>query len=419
MSKEQGKSGRWKSVVRPLVALVLLGLVAWFLPWKDRLVLTRDGNDTQIAGTIEGDWRSSSIRFRVAPGETLDPSWPEDVRAAHAAGKDTRIDRDAEAEANPSGRTFLAWRPGMLRVFGELDPRGLAIAMAMFVLAAVTSITRWWRLLAIASCRTSWWNAFRLTFLGFFFNLVIPGLTGGDVIKAVLVVRENPRRRADALMSVIVDRALGLLVLIGLAVVAVWVSGERFHDIVLWGKRFDLKVWVTVPFGIAIAGLFAVMHPWPRRLLHADALIEKLPQRERIRALDRALRLYSAHPVEMTFATLMSVMNHVCIAGGVYALGHAFGEQSLKPLEYVAIVALANVISSLPMTPGGWGVGEVVFGALFHVLGASTTLGIAVSITYRLLVTALNLSGGAFLLVPGGRSLREEGEELAAEASSE
>jgi hypothetical protein len=60
-----------------------------------------------------------------------------------------------------------------------------------------------------------------------------------------------------------------------------------------------------------------------------------------------------------------------------------------------------------------------VFGWVFHVLGASSTLGIAVSITYRLLITAMNFSGGVFLLLPGGRGLRAEGEELAAAGADE
>jgi uncharacterized protein (TIRG00374 family) len=399
------RAGRWKGVLRLLFALVLLAAVAYWLPWRDRLVYTHAGDVSEVPGTIEGDWRGPAIGFRMDPGAEPDAAWPPEVRAALVRLEVLQVTRDAAAEERPDGKTFLAWRPGMLRVFSTLDPRGLAVALAMFFGAALTSITRWWRLLAIAGCRTTWWNAFRLTFLGFFFNLVVPGLTGGDVIKAVLVVRENPRRRADALMSVIVDRGLGLLVLVGLAVVAVWVSGERFHD---------LKWWVTLFFGAALVGLFLVLHPVPRRLLRIERILERLPQKERVKSLDRALRLYGEHPLAMLFAVLLSVGNHAAIAAGVYALGQAFGESELTLLEYVAVVALANVISSLPLAPGGWGLGEATFGGLFHVLGASTTLGIAVSLTYRLLVTAMNLSGGVFLLLPGGRDLRAEGEELAA-----
>ncbi|MBI5364447.1 MAG: flippase-like domain-containing protein [Planctomycetes bacterium] len=392
-------------MLRVLFAVALLGAVAYWLPWSDRIVFTQDGVALQAPGEIVGDWRSESVRFQVDAAAELEPAWPADVREAAKAGRAVELVRDAAAEQEPKGKRFLAWRPGMLRIFRELEPSGLVLAMAMFFCAAVTSITRWWRLLAVAGCPTTWWNAFRLTFLGFFFNLVVPGLTGGDVIKAVLVVREHAKRRADALMSVIVDRGLGLLVLVALAVFAVWISGERFHE---------LKLWVTLFFGAALLGLFLVLHPFPRRVLRIERLIARLPQRERIQSLDRALRLYGEHPFEMFVATLLSVGNHACIAGGVYALGQAFGETQLTVLEYVAVVALANVISSLPLAPGGWGLGEATFGTLFHVLGASTTLGIAVSLTYRLLVTAMNLSGGIFLLLPGGRNLRAEGEELAA-----
>lgn len=399
------KAARWKSAVRVVVALGLLAVVAWMVPWHDTLLLKSAGKKFEAPGAIEGNWRADAIEFHFAAEAQLGPEWPEDVRAAAAARRALHVVRDAEEEERPTGKASLGWQPGMLRIFGELDPIGLVVALALFVAAASTGVTRWWRLLALAGCPTTWWNVFRLTFLGFFFNLVMPGLTGGDVIKAVLVVREHPRRRADALMSVIVDRGLGLLVLVGLAVVAVWFSGAHFQE---------LQLVVTLSFGAALAGLFLVLHPLPRRLLRVENIVARLPQRERIQKLDAALRLYAHHPLEMGVAVVLSAMNHALIAGGVFALGRAFGEYALSPLEYIGVVALANVISSIPLAPGGWGLGEVVFGKLFHILGASSTLGIAVSITYRLLITAMNFGGGVFLLLPGGRGLRAEGEELAA-----
>jgi uncharacterized membrane protein YbhN (UPF0104 family) len=60
------------------------------------------------------------------------------------------------------------------------------------------------------------------------------------------------------------------------------------------------------------------------------------------------------------------------------------------------------------VTPAGWGVGEWAFGSLFHVLGSSSTLGVAVSVAYRLLSMLLGLAGGLFLLLPGGRAELKE-----------
>jgi uncharacterized membrane protein YbhN (UPF0104 family) len=75
---------------------------------------------------------------------------------------------------------------------------------------------------------------------------------------------------------------------------------------------------------------------------------------------------------------------------------------------YLGITAIANTVSSLPIAPSGLGVGEVLIGYLFHLLGSSQPLGVAVSVTYRLLTVALNLSGGIFLLLPGGKEVRAE-----------
>jgi len=218
------------------------------------------------------------------------------------------------------------------------------------------------------------------------------------VIKAVMVVRENPQRRADALVSVIVDRGLGLLVLVGLASLVVLVTGEQFGE---------LRWPVLLCFAAMLLGIFLVLHPLPRRVLGISRLLERLPQREKLKSIERALREYAHHPGEMAFAVALSVVNHCGIAGAIMAIGHAFGDTMSFP-AYLGITAIANTVSSLPIAPSGLGVGEVLIGYLFHLLGSSQPLGVAVSVTYRLLTVALNLSGGVFLLLPGGKEVRAE-----------
>ena len=270
----------------------------------------------------------------------------------------------------------------------------------MLLFSALVAITRWWRLLRVAGCAARWYDALRLTFIGFFMNLVLPGLTGGDVVKAVMIVRENPERRAVALVTVLVDRGLGLLVLMAMAVGVVLYEGDRFRE-VRWP--------VTFVFLAVLAALWIGLHPWPRRALQVDRLLEKLPQKERLRSIDRALSIYARHPGEIAIAIVLSALNHGSIAFALYSLGHAFGDTLSLP-EYLGIAAIANTVSSVPIAPGGWGVGEALYGYLFHLLGAPTALGIAVSVSYRLLNTGLGLAGGIFLLpfVPGAREVRAE-----------
>lgn len=375
-------------IARIVLAIGLLAFVATLLPWSDRLVHESEGVKQEISGRIDGNWRSDAIHFHMEPGTALPEGWPTDTRAALESPAGLAVSEGV-----------YHWKPGMPRVFREMDPGGLVLALGLLFGAALVSVARWWRLLRIAGCETTYWNTLRLTFLGFFFNLVVPGLTGGDVIKAVMVVRENPQRRADALMSVIVDRGLGLFVLVALALVVVSAWSEKFGDLVLP---------VAAVFALMCIAILLLLNSRVRRALRISQLLERLPQAERLRSLERALASYGQHRLEIAIAIVLSVLNHLGIAGAIFAIGRAFGETEMAFPIYMAVTAIANVASTLPVTPSGFGVGEGVFGWLFTVLHASATLGVAVSLTFRLLTVVLNLSGGIFLLLPGGREMRAQ-----------
>jgi uncharacterized membrane protein YbhN (UPF0104 family) len=216
-------------------------------------------------------------------------------------------------------------------------------------------ITRWWRLLALASCPTSWFNALRLSFIGTFFNLVVPGLTGGDVIKAILVARENPRHRPDALVSVVVDRVLGVIALAVLAAGVIVVAGEDFRVL-----RLPLIGFLA----LGVVAVVAYVSPRLRGKLPLGKLVDRLPFGDKLRALDRAALVYLQHPVEMTVAFALSFLNHVVIVIAVACLGRAAGvdPETVGLREYLVVVPVANIISSLPLAPGGWGVGEAAYG---------------------------------------------------------
>ena len=72
--------------------------------------------------------------------------------------------------------------------------------------------------------------------------------------------------------------------------------------------------------------------------------------------------------------------------------------------DYFVLVPVANLISAVPLAPGGWGVGELAFQGLFRMIHASPAMGVAVSVTFRLSQLAIGLLGGVFLLLPRSRS---------------
>lgn len=391
------------------VAGALLALVARSVPWQDRLTLRASpevdaGAEAEVyRGELLSDWRGERVRFRFAPGQET----PEDsplrgsaLESAPAEGAQVwATPGGLEAAAGGTGSLELAaeWRPGMPRAFRELDLSGVLPAFGFVLLCTLFVAARWWLLLAMAGCTVPWGRALRLTYVGLFFNIVLPGQTGGDLARAYVVVRDHPDRRADALMSVMMDRVLGLVAMGLLATLAIYANDARFGE---------LRPWVAAAFLVMAGGLAALVTPGLRRLVRFDALIARLPQARRIAKLDRALVAYAARPGQVALAIALSCGNHLAATAAVYGLGHAFGD-GLSFLDYLCIVTVANTLSAVPISPGGLGVGEVLYGTLFRVAGGLYMLGVASSFTYRLLLMAVGLLGGIALVAPGGPTRRE------------
>src|SRR5690606_6224686 len=120
-----------------------------------------------------------------------------------------------------------------------------------------------------------------------FFNLVLPGLTGGDLVKAGMAVRDHPHARADALVSVVVDRVIGLWALLGLAAGVLLFGGQEALS--------ALRLPVSLAFLGATVVLVIALHPASRRLVGLERWIDKLPQARRLRKMDHAARIYGGH----------------------------------------------------------------------------------------------------------------------------
>jgi hypothetical protein len=390
MSKERGLLARLWSVLRIVVALAILGWVGSNLPWRDELVFrTEAGVELTLVGTIEGDWKSDPVRFVPDEPTAVDERWPLGAREALSRGAPILGKRRAGNEA--SG---FDWHPGMPHAFAEMEVGWLIAAQGFFFIANLTIVTRWWRLLALAGCPTGWWNALRLTFLGLFFNNVLPGATGGDVPKGLMIAKENPGRGADALMTVLVDRIFGMVALALLALVVILIVPGPFDA---------LRPGLLLGLALVAVGALLYAQKGLRRALGLSALVDRLPLGEKLRQLDRAALHYFKRPGGMAVAFGFSFVNHVLVTLGAVALGRAIGVHGVELIDYFVLVPVGNLISAVPLAPGGWGVGELAYGALFDMIGASSALGVAISVTFRLSQLVQSLLGGVFLLLPKSR----------------
>jgi uncharacterized protein (TIRG00374 family) len=96
---------------------------------------------------------------------------------------------------------------------------GFYILAAFLVYGSVIPlcIYRWQMLLKVQGIELSFWDLTRLTMIGVFWNVVVPGAVGGDLLKMAYLTKQAPDKKTEGVLSIMVDRIVGLL---GLFVVA-------------------------------------------------------------------------------------------------------------------------------------------------------------------------------------------------------
>ena len=366
----QGAGG---GALRFFLAALIIGFVATQIPWSDR-VQPLEG-DWSVVGEISGDWTADQVTFRAADSVGLPADLPGDFGERLRSGEPVTLSRG----------DGLQWEPGLVTALSNLRFGAVFGVFAAVLGGFFFGVTRWWRLLSLCGVSTAYKTVARLTMLGMFFNLVVPGLTGGDLVKAGLAAKEHPEGKGLAVMAVGLDRVIGLWTLLMIA----FLSSLYMSD--------ELGVLIA-PLGLLTIGLTSVFVilgvPRLRGALGSARIINLVP-RKLSGAVD-ALRSMSGRPVEVLLAVVLSVGNHVCIGLAVYSVARGMGDET-SFFGCLAATVVASAVSAVPIAPGGWGVGEAAYAAMFALLGAGEAIGFAVSVSYRLCQTLISLICGAAL----------------------
>ena len=362
-TEKRSGQGKALSIVRILLAAALVTWVASRVSFRDRAE-RRDGAGALLEtreGQVEGSWNAPVVPFRDPWGTV-------------------------EALASAEGWHI---RPGIGTLFGNLGVGLYSAGVALFFLTPLLTVVRWRMLLRASGIDPGFGEACRLTWVGLFFNLVVPGLTGGDVVKAILVARSTERREA-AVVSVFVDRVIGILALAVLAGVVVAPQRDRFAEIARG---------LTLFLGALLAASLLLLSRRPRRLLRIDRIVRSLPFSGVIARVDEAVLAYRDHPRTLAAAFALSIANHLGILVGVVLIARALGDP-LPIRHYLVLVPVITMLSSAPIAPAGWGVGETLYGEFFRrygsAFGSSFELGVALSLLYRLAWMIVSLPGGVF-----------------------
>jgi uncharacterized membrane protein YbhN (UPF0104 family) len=228
-----------------------------------------------------------------------------------------------------------------------------------------------------------------LTWAGQFFNSLLPGSTGGDVVKIVQLCRRFPDRKAGAVASVVIDRFVALIALL------IWagVGFARYPSPLQVAARRGMQVgtmtvWSLIiilagGFGAAIWMLFHRRSIWRMRFV---AIVRSV-----LTNLTSARRLFTAGAL----AIAIHFVNFLL----VYCFARALGI-SITLGQVLLIMPVVLFVVLLPVTVNGHGLREILLIYYFGQLGVIRPgFGVQETVVALSLICVLN---DVLWCLPGG-----------------
>jgi len=294
----------------------------------------------------------------------------------------------------------------LARVFLRLDPWYFALSLAVFILAQVIIAVRWWLLLRAQAIHIAVTTAVRLFFLGLFYNNVMPGSVGGDLLKAWYVTKHTEKRLAGAL-SVFVDRLIGLFGLVVMAIFtwALFVRGELRAAAEV--EPADGENWLSRNAGtlrwVGLAGAVVVflvlMHPHTRARLKLAASRGWARAVGLLRETREAIVLYCSRPWTLVWALILTFIAQSMVIVAFWLLGRNLTiEAGLQ--HYFVIFPVMWVIAAVPVSIAGLGILEAGTVEMFTFLtGAAASKVLALAFCQRFVWVLASLPGGLIHLL--------------------
>jgi hypothetical protein len=290
----------------------------------------------------------------------------------------------------------LAWTYGpaeLWRHLSLLPATVFALSVGVMGLTLVLGILRWRMVLDVHGLRLPWGRAAEISFVAHFFNSFLLGSTGGDLMKAYYAARETHHKKPEAVVTVFVDRLIGLWAMLLFAGAMMLPNASLLfaHTRLRALAALILAMLAACTLVVALAFWGGVSKAWTG----ARAWLRRLPKGEWLERLLESCREFGRKPGFVLRALGLSmVLNAVCVLQ-VMVLGWGL-RLSIPPVALLVIVPMIICISALPITPSGLGVRENLF--VFMLADPSLHVPAAAALSLSLLAYA----GSLFWSIAGG-----------------
>ena len=282
---------------------------------------------------------------------------------------------------------LLAWLVPLGQVvegFSRVPLWLFASVFAAFVAGHVAAAVKW----RVLTGDLPFGAALRAHFAGLASNLMLPGVAGGDAVRAA-IAQAALRNGAQVVAGALADRLVDMLALACLVLIGVLMLSDTGNA--------ALALKVLAVFALALIGALYVA---PRLLPALWRRFDGLPARGLVLRLADALQALGRRPVLLAATLALSIAIQGLFVWLAMQLGRAVG-LDLAPGAWFFAWPLAKLLAVLPVSLGGLGLREASLAALLGPFGAAPAQVVTAGLTWQAVLWLAGILGALILTFSG------------------
>lgn len=205
-------------------------------------------------------------------------------------------------------------------------------------------------------------NNIKLYMLGMFYNIFVPGGIGGDGYKVYFINKHFDTKIKKSIAAVVLDRVIGLLVLLSIAIVLFSFIDEQYFPWPQW-----LIVFLLIPLYFTVRWILRRFFPEFGSIFH------------RVSGL----------------SFLVQFLQLIC---ALFILKAIHQQESIY--FYLFVFLISSLAAAIPFTIGGAGARELTFLYASQIFPINVHVAIALSLTFYLITLLVSLSGFYYVFSP-------------------
>jgi uncharacterized protein (TIRG00374 family) len=265
----------------------------------------------------------------------------------------------------------------------------LLVGLALYFGAISVGSVKWQILLRAQGIEVPLGSLLSFTFVGLFFGNFLPTNVGGDLVRGYDLARHT-LLPAETAISVLVDRMLGLIAFVFVAVIMALLVVYSEGQAALWEVAVVAALVLLVLCGVFALLLSDRLRRQMRRLFAISFLSRLAPLYDRLSgALSAYRRSYGALAIcfciSIVVLSIGSVVNYLIslALGGGISLLHIF-----------LFTPLITFVLLIPISMGGIGLNQSAYVFFFNLVGVPEQRSLAISLIMQAIIIISSLPGG-------------------------